>query len=88
MEADASIIAQTHAPEVLFGMVPFEMMEDVGGVASSVEHWLLTYFAPNAGLCLVGIQVANPFPNNQSGMTRLRYNFFVFFLHFPPTRFR
>ena len=60
-------------------MVPFETMEEVGGVSSSAEDWLLTYFAPNASMCFVGIQIAKPFPNNQSGKTLLRYNFFFFF---------
>lgn len=63
-------------------MVPFEMMEEVGGVSSSAEDWLLTYFAPNAGMCFVGIQIAKPFPNNQSGKTLLRYNFFIFFFFY------
>lgn len=34
--------AQTHAFGVLCGMVPFEMVEEVGGVSHSAEHWSST----------------------------------------------
>ena len=40
-EADASMIPQTHAFEVLFGTVPVEMMEEVGGGRRQILHLML-----------------------------------------------
>ena len=47
----------------LCGVLPFEMVEEVGGVSRSAEDWSLTYLAPNTSLSLVILQVAEPFPN-------------------------
>ena len=69
--------AKVQALRALFGVGPFEMPEEVGEVHSA-EVCSPPYFALNASLCLVRLQVAEPFPNYQSDMTFLRCNFFVF----------
>ena len=51
------------------------MEEEVAGVSRSAEGWSLTYFVPNASLSSVRLQVAKPFPNNQSCLTFVRHNF-------------
>ena len=44
-------------------MLPFEMVEEVGGVSFTAEDWSQTYSAPNTSLSLVLLMVAEPFPN-------------------------
>ena len=61
---------------MLFGLAICEMEEEFGGVSGSTEDWSLTYFAPNASLSSVRLQVAEPFPNKLSGMTIVRCKFF------------